>query len=114
MSRGELRLELLLGREVSALNGRSIGRLEEVRAARKGTGCLVTEYWIGPAGLFERLAAPVLPFRWGPFRFGNRGYIARWDQLDASDPTAPRLLCPVEELERAPTGRSVRRREGGR
>jgi hypothetical protein len=82
---------------VRAANGRSIGRLEEVRADRRGAGATVTDYVIGPAGLAERLSAPFLPFLgW------RRGFRARWDQIDVSDPRHPRLLCPVEELQSCP------------
>ena len=92
MSR-EVHLELLLGRRVLAANGRSVGRLEEVRAERRGGGCVITECLIGPSALLERLAAP-----WLSFRQTRRGFVARWDQIDLSDVEHPRLLCPVEEL----------------
>jgi hypothetical protein len=26
------------------------------------------------------------------------GYVARWDQVDVSDPERPRLTCSLEEL----------------
>ena len=98
MSDREVHVELLLGRRVFAANGRSIGRLEEVRAERHGAGCTVTEYVIGPAGLAERLSARLLPL------LGRRhGFIARWDQIDVSDPRHPRLLCSVEELQPCPS-----------
>jgi sporulation protein YlmC with PRC-barrel domain len=94
----EVHVELLLGRRVLAANGRSIGRLEEVRADRRGAGGTVTEYVIGPAGLAERLSA------WLPFLATRRGFTARWDQIDVSDPHHPRLLCSVEELQPFPGG----------
>jgi hypothetical protein len=28
------------------------------------------------------------------------GYVARWDQMDFSDPETPRLKCRVEELQK--------------
>jgi hypothetical protein len=70
-----------------------IGRLEEVRAERRGAGYVVTEYILGPAGLVERLSARL------PFFATGRGFAARWDQIDVSDPLNPRLLCAVEELQ---------------
>jgi len=91
----ELHLEQLLGRRVRAANGRSIGRLEEVRAERRPGGWVVTEYLIGPAALFERLSAQLLPFL-----RARRGLVARWDQLDLSDPEHPRLHCAVQDLQR--------------
>jgi hypothetical protein len=100
MKEREIALERLVGREVLSLQGRTVGRLEEVRAEERSTGWVVIEYRIGPAALLERLAARTLRFR-----SAEREYKARWDQLDPSDPAGPRLTCPVEELEGASTGR---------
>ena len=48
MKRQEIHLELLIGKRVFALNGRSIGRLEEVRAELNARGsCFVTEFLVG-------------------------------------------------------------------
>jgi len=92
----ELRLDRLLGRRVLAANNRSVGRLEEFRTEQHGTGFVVTEYVIGAAGLLERLGLGV------KLLFGRKrtGYVARWDQLDISDPGRPRLTCRAEELRR--------------
>jgi hypothetical protein len=92
----EVHLELILSRVVRAANGHPVGHLEEVRAEKKGTGWVVAEYHLGSAALLERLSANVL----GLFRGGRlqRGYVARWDQLDVSDPENLRLTCPLEEL----------------
>ena len=95
MSAREIRLEMLLGRRVLAGNGRSIGRIEEVRAAPRGQGAVVTEVCIGPAALLERLSTHVTSL------FGRRrGYVAAPDQLDLSDPLHPRLRVSVEALSR--------------
>ena len=90
----EMRLDRVLGRRVIALNGRSIGRLEECRARKDPSGWIVTEYVIGAAGLWERLhigARLVLGLK-------MRGYVARWDQLALSDTAPIRVTCPVDEL----------------
>jgi len=95
MSAREVRLELAVGRRVRARNGRPIGRLEEVRADDRWT---VTEFLIGPGAFLERVgmhARSLLGFAIHP-----RGYRARWDQVDLSDPRQPRLTCSLEELER--------------
>ena len=101
MKQQEIHLELLLGKRVFALNGRSIGRLEEVRAELNARGsCFVTEFLVGSYAFLERLAA---------WRMGraimrtlhlrrSEGYRVRWEQLDLSDPRHPRLLCEIEEL----------------
>jgi hypothetical protein len=90
----EVHLELLLGRPVLAANGRSIGRIEEVRAEKHGTGYVVSEYHIGPAALLERLSL-TLRLPWAA-----RGYVASWDQLDVSDAERIRLTCDVAQLRR--------------
>jgi sporulation protein YlmC with PRC-barrel domain len=103
MKRQEIHLELLIGKQVFALNGRSIGRLEEVRAELNARGfCFVTEFLVGSYAVLERLSAwrvgreilRVLRVR------RKEGYRVRWEQLDLSDPRRPRLLCEVEELMR--------------
>jgi hypothetical protein len=90
----EIRIEHLLGRPVLGGNNQNVGRLEEFRVEAHRDSYLVTDYVIGEAGLFERLG---VGFK---LLFGRRGggYIARWDQLDISDPDRPRLKCPLEEL----------------
>jgi len=100
MSRGdqqgrrEIRLDRLLGREVLAANNRPIGRLEECRAEVTGTTCAVSEYVIGMTGLAERLGIGLKLL----FGKASHGYVARWDQIDISDPERPRLTCAVSEL----------------
>jgi hypothetical protein len=97
MTTAGVRLDRVLGRCVLAANNRSIGRIEEFRAERRGTGWVVTAYTIGAAGLWQRLGLGARLL----YGAGKRhGYIARWDQLDLSHPDVPRLRCPVDELER--------------
>jgi hypothetical protein len=90
----EVRLDGLLGREVVAGNHRTIGRVEEFRAEVRGGVCEITEVVIGVAGLYERLGLGVMML----FGKGRGGYVARWDQIDVSDPDRPRLTCPLDEL----------------
>ena len=94
--RVEVRLEHLLGHPVVAADGRRVGRIEEFRAHKEGQGWAVTDFVIGPAGLWERLdvGARMVVGRQA------RGYIAHWDQLNFEDQGRVRLTCPVEELKR--------------
>ena len=94
LGEGEVRLDLLIGRQVLAGNNRRVGRLEEFRADVRGGACVVTEMVIGVAGLLERLGLGV------KMVLGKKrgGYVARWDQIDLSDPVRPRLTCSVTEL----------------
>jgi hypothetical protein len=94
---GGLRLDRLLGRGVLTANNRRLGRLEEFRAERRGSDWVINEYVIGAAGMLERLGLGV---RLILGLEGGGGYIARWDQLDLSNPDKPRLTCPVESLRR--------------
>ena len=89
-----VRLDRLLGRQVLTANHQAVGRLEEFRADARGDSCLITDYVIGASGLFERLHVGI------KLMFGRRrgGYLARWDQIDISDPDHPQLRCRVDEL----------------
>jgi hypothetical protein len=90
----ELRLDRLLGRQVLGRNNRPAGRLEEFRAEIRGQDCVITEVLLGAAGLFERLGIGMKLV----FGRSTGGYLARWNQLDFSDPESLRLSCTVEEL----------------
>ena len=98
----EVNIELLLGKRVSSLTGRSIGRVEDVKAELRVGRCFVTEYHIGRYALLERLAAlhmgrAILKFFRAKKKVG--GYRVAWDQMDLSDPAHPRLLCEVSDLQ---------------
>jgi hypothetical protein len=95
--RRELRVEQLLGRKVFGANQKVIGRLEEIRATRHGSGCTVSEYVIGSAGLLERLGLGV---RLLLGRQIGGGLIADWHQLDVSTPERPALTCAASDLRR--------------
>jgi hypothetical protein len=92
----ELPVDRLLGRLVLARNNQPVGRLEDFRLEKQGRDWVVIEYVLGAAGLFERLGIGL------KLLFGKQGggYIARWDQLDITDPDHPRLTCGVQELRR--------------
>ena len=93
----KLRLDRLVGREVYTADQRRLGRLEEFRAERRGTSWIITEYVIGAAGLMERLG---LGARLIAGIKRPTGYIARWDQLDLSNPDRPTLTCAADSLQR--------------
>ena len=96
VSERELPLDRLLGRHVLARNNQRVGRVEDFRIEKQGRDWVVIEYLLGAAGLFERLGIGVKLL----FGKGGGGYVARWDQLDISDPDHPRLTCGVDELRR--------------
>ena len=94
MTRRLLHLDELIGRVVVAGNNRAVGRLEEFHAEQRGDYFEIVEYVIGAGALLERLNLGMKAL----FGKGGAGKVARWDQIDISDPTCPRLTCPVEEL----------------
>jgi len=95
----EVRLEYLLGRRVLDTRGRAIGRIEEVRAERRGGEWIVQEYVLGAGGLVERLAAGAIVAsllgRWAP---EPERHTVPWDALDLSHPERPRLTKTLTEL----------------
>src|SRR4051812_46668043 len=100
MPETEVHLELLLGRRVLAKNGKSIGRIEEIRATPRGRGLVIDEYLIGSYATLERLSAWTIGRALlRNFGGGNSGYCVPWDKLDVSDAKRPRLLCAASELE---------------
>jgi hypothetical protein len=95
MKNEELYLDRLVGRMVVAGNNRTVGRLEEFHSEQRGDSFHIMAFVIGSAGLMERLNVGVRAL----FGLSGRGKIARWDQIDITDPDHPRLTCPVDELE---------------
>ena len=100
--KNEVKLELLLGCQVVDVNGKPVGKIEEVCADREGDELLVTEYLVGRYGLFERLS--IVHVGTGLLRYlGGRAMSAHphripWEKLDLSDAEHPRLTCAIEEL----------------
>jgi len=99
----EINAELLLGRQVLASSGEPIGRIEEIVAVPQGSLLAVSEYHLGSYALMERLAASLFGRALLDFVGGSKlgqGYRIPWDKLDLTDPEKPKLLCPMDQLER--------------
>ncbi len=98
----EIRLESLLNRAVRDRDGRRIGPLEEATVEDRDGRCVLVEYRVGTYALLQRLAGSsisrALLHAFGLART-HGAYRVRWDQLDLSDPSSPRLRCPVSALE---------------
>ncbi len=90
-----VRLEHLLGSRVDSVDGFRVGRIEEIRAERHQGELQLVEYHLGSGALLER---------WSLTRnlFGRRTHqiVVRWNQIDIAHRDGPRLLCPVDELEK--------------
>ena len=101
MSTQQIHAEQLLGRRVTAVNGRVVGRLQEIRVRKATRGWYVEEFLTGDYALLDRLAGwtigrAVLRI----FGASNKtsSYRIPWNKLDLSDPRRPRLLCDVADL----------------
>lgn len=103
MSTWEVRLELLVGREVRDMDGHTAGRIEEVRADRVAEECHVREYLLGPAAIGARLLGSFLGL--GFVRAlgakPQRPRAAPWHVMDLHDPEHPRLTVRRDALRRA-------------
>ena len=105
MSR-EVALHHLLGRTVVDPKGRTVGRVEELRAEielhEHGNDYVVTEFHVGSFGAIESLAGPYFA-RMLLRRLGRlvpyRAHTIAWNRMDLSDPRHPRVLDTLEELE---------------
>jgi hypothetical protein len=98
----EAHVEHLLGRRVVDVDGRGVGRLEELRAEIVDGDLAVTEFHVGAGALLERIGAFVKQlrlFRYIPF--SRRMYRVRWQDFDLSDPLHPRVRVRREDLEQA-------------
>jgi sporulation protein YlmC with PRC-barrel domain len=103
MQRHEINLELLIGKKVLGVSGKSLGRLEEIVAEMHGRECLIEEFHVGGYALFERLSAWTIGRAFlGLLGLGRGGYRIPWTEMDLSDPEVPRVCCPVTQLQRLP------------
>jgi hypothetical protein len=87
MKSRQIRLDDLTGRVVRDQDGRSIGRLFEVRAEERGDEMVIVEYHIGPNAWLERVG-----FALRRFAGADTGRHIRklaWDRVDLSDPDHP-------------------------
>lgn len=109
----ELHLEQLIGRGVFTRAGTTVGHIEEIRAERDGEDWVIQEYLLGSYALLERLSPGRISSglrRVLGWRSAKRPFIIKWDKLDFSDATKPRLLCSMEELEQSQGTRRKARR----
>jgi len=96
----EIMLQHLIGSQVFAPDGKTIGRIEEVVADKVGDDLLVREYHIGAFALLERFSAGEIGrslLRFVGARRGE-GLAVPWDNLDLTSPEKPKLLCSVDAL----------------
>ena len=101
MSTREIRLHDLVGRKVRDVDGRSLGRIQELHAEielhEHGNEYVVRAFHVGAFGFFESLAGS--RFAWSALRFlRGRSHTIPWELMDLSDPLRPRLTRRIEQL----------------
>ncbi|MDQ6633327.1 MAG: PRC-barrel domain containing protein [Gemmatimonadota bacterium] len=105
MNRHEIRLSDVIGRVVRDVDGRSIGRLEEMRAEielhARVNDYVVVEFHVGAYGALEaltgaRFARQVLRRLGTLVRY--RVHRVPWTVMDLSDASRPRITCRAAEL----------------
>jgi sporulation protein YlmC with PRC-barrel domain len=97
----EARVEELIGRKVYDVDGRKIGRIEELVAEQQGPELVVIEVHVGPGALLERLIdlATLVPYSGTLQGWLRHMRCIPWQQLDLTDPEHPRATVRVAELE---------------
>jgi len=103
MQANECRLELLLGRRVLDVEGKHVGRIEEVVADYRDGEYLVREFHVGRFAALERLTGGQLGRGLLRLIGGKRvyvGYVIPWTLMDLSDAEHPRVTVAKEELPR--------------
>jgi len=91
-----VRIDDLLGRVVRDSNGRSVGRIYEIRAEEQGDELVILEYHLGAAAMMERVGLSIL--RLAGLSHGRDPLKVPWDRMDLSEPRQPRLLGTLEDL----------------
>ncbi|HEY8832699.1 MAG TPA: hypothetical protein VIM21_09305 [Gemmatimonadaceae bacterium] len=100
----DIRVQLLVGTKVHDVDGRSVGRIEEIRVVRQEKALLVDAFLIGSSALIERLSARILvrPIRrLLHSRHIYSVYEVPWQEMDLSDPERPVLKIAQRDLRRA-------------
>jgi sporulation protein YlmC with PRC-barrel domain len=100
----EINVELLLGTKVTDIDGKKVGRIEEIRVTREEGALLVEAYLIGASGLIERLSASTL-LRPIKRRLHNHHvysvYEIPWQDMDLSDSNKPKVRVARRDLHHA-------------
>lgn len=100
MSLREIRLHDLVGRQVRDPDGRSVGRIQELRAEielhEHGNEYVVVAFHVGHFGVFGSLAGS--RFAWQALRFLGQRYTIPWELMDLRDPSRPRVTRRIAEL----------------
>jgi sporulation protein YlmC with PRC-barrel domain len=100
----DIKVQLLIGTKVRDVDGRKVGRIEEIRVERQETALLVEAYLIGVSALVDRLSARTLVRPISQFLRSRRIYSVYevpWQEMDVTDPKRPVLKIAQRDLRRA-------------
>jgi sporulation protein YlmC with PRC-barrel domain len=98
----EIHVESLVGRTLLDVDGRKIGRVEELVVELLGTEWAVVELHVGIGALLERVVelSTLVPMMGALRRKLSNRYRVPWQQLDLRDPDHPCALVRVGDLKR--------------
>lgn len=97
----EIKLEILLGKRIIDSTGKQLNwRIQEVRAEQDADEWVIREYLLGTTAILERLSVGTFLYSFFRSRQNSSGYKVPWDKLDLTNVEKPRLLCPLDELEK--------------
>jgi sporulation protein YlmC with PRC-barrel domain len=100
----DTKVHLLVGTKVHDVDGRKVGRIEEIRVEWQGNALLVESYLIGVSALVDRLSARTLvrPIRrFLRARHVYSVYEVPWQDMDLTDPKRPVLRIATRDLRHA-------------
>ena len=100
----DTKLHLLVGTKVHDVDGRKVGRIEEIRVKREEKALLVESYLIGASAFIDRLSARTLVRPIGRLlraRHVYSVYEVPWQDMDLTDPKRPVLRIATRDLRRA-------------
>ena len=96
MEHGEIHVEVLVGRAVVDAAGRRRGRLEEIMIEREGDEwAAMAPSSASPGGTIARAILQMVPF------VAARRRHVRWHLMDFADPTRPRVMVALAELDQS-------------
>jgi sporulation protein YlmC with PRC-barrel domain len=100
----DIKVQLLVGTKVHDVDGKKVGRIEEIRVERQETALLVESYLIGVSALIDRLSARTLVRPIRRFLRARRIYSVYeipWQEMDLTDPKRPVLKIAQREMRHA-------------
>jgi sporulation protein YlmC with PRC-barrel domain len=100
----DIKVQLLVGTKVHDVDGRKVGRIEEIRVVRDDKALVVEAYLIGVSALIERLSARTLVRPISRFlrsRHIYSVYEVPWQEMDVTDPKRPVLTIAQRDMRRA-------------